>query len=98
MAALILIGAADAVSMIIRNTIRQVRTPDHLRGRMVSINQLFFVGGPQLGEIEAGLVAQVFSAPIAVVSGGAACILSVIWIARRWPQIRNYSHETPENA
>ncbi len=96
MAALILIGAADSVSMIIRNTIRQVRTPDHLRGRMVSINQLFFVGGPQLGEIEAGLVAQLLGAPFAVVSGGAACILSVIWIAKRWPQIRNYSHEAAE--
>ena len=96
MGALILIGAADAVSMIIRNTIRQVRTPDHLRGRMVSINQLFFVGGPQLGEIEAGLVAQALGAPFAVVSGGAACVLSVIWIARRWPQIRNYSHENAD--
>jgi len=98
MVALILIGAADSVSMIIRNTIRQVRTPDHLRGRMVSLNQLFFVGGPQLGEIEAGLVAQLFGGPVAVVTGGVACIISVFWIARRWPQIRNYSHEAPETA
>src|SRR5581483_3267748 len=43
-------GAADTVSMVVRNTVRQLRTPDSLRGRMTSLNQLFFVGGPQLGE------------------------------------------------
>ena len=52
MFALILIGAADSVSTIIRNTIRQLQTPDYMRGRMTSINQIFFMGGPQLGEIE----------------------------------------------
>lgn len=55
---LVVIGAADSVSTIIRNTIRQLQTPDNLRGRMVSINQIFFMGGPQLGEIEAGAVAH----------------------------------------
>jgi hypothetical protein len=57
---------------------------------MVSVNQIFFMGGPQLGEIEAGLVAQFFGAPFAVVTGGVACILSVAWIARRWPQLARY--------
>lgn len=90
---LMLMGASDSVSTIIRNTIRQVRTPDHLRGRMVGINQIFFIGGPQLGEIEAGLVAQFFGAPFAVVTGGIGCILSVAWIARRWPQLRTYQGE-----
>jgi MFS family permease len=94
MAALMMIGGSDSVSAIIRNTIRQVSTPDNLRGRMVSINQMFFIGGPQLGEIEAGLAAQVWGAPFAVVSGGVLCILSVWWLARRWPQLRAYSHET----
>ena len=54
MVALILIGASDSVSTIIRNTIRQLQTPDYIRGRMTSINQIFFMGGPQLGEVEAG--------------------------------------------
>lgn len=98
MAGLILIGASDSVSAIIRNTVRQVRTPDSLRGRMVSINQLFFVGGPQLGEIEASLVAQLLGAPFAVISGGAACILSVVWVSRRWPQLHRYSHEEAVHA
>jgi len=93
MAALMGIGGADTVSAIIRNTIRQIRTPDKMRGRMVGINQLFFIGGPQLGEIEASAVAQLFGAPFAVVSGGIACIISVYWIARRWPMLANYDKE-----
>jgi len=91
MLALVLVGAADSVSTIIRNTIRQLQTPDYIRGRMTSINQIFFMGGPQLGEVEAGLVAQLFGAPIAVVTGGVGCILAVGWIARRWPQIARYN-------
>jgi MFS family permease len=93
MIGLILMGAADSVSVVIRNTIRQLRTPDYLRGRMVSINQMFFMGGPQLGEIEAGLVAQAFGAPFAVITGGVGCILAVWWIAHRWPQLRAYQSE-----
>ncbi|CAG1771921.1 hypothetical protein BAC2_02057, partial [uncultured bacterium] len=73
-------GAADGVSTIIRNTIRQLQTPDQIRGRMTSINQIFFQGGPQLGEIEAGTVAQLFGAPFAVISGGIGCILGTLLI------------------
>jgi MFS family permease len=98
MFALIIIGAADTVSTIIRNTIRQLSTPDYIRGRMTSINQIFFQGGPQLGEVEAGLVAQMFGAPIAVISGGVGCILAVIWISRQWPQIRKYNGDEPVTA
>jgi MFS family permease len=98
MVALIFIGASDSVSAIIRNTIRQLQTPDYLRGRMTSINQIFFLGGPQLGEVEAGLVAQLFGAPFAVISGGIGCLLAVGWIARRWPQLRNYNGDEPIKA
>jgi MFS family permease len=95
MIALTIIGAADTVSTIIRNTIRQLSTPDYLRGRMTSVNQIFFQGGPQLGEVEAGAVAQLFGAPIAIISGGIGCILAVGWIARKWPQIRKYNGDEP---
>ena len=98
MIALAFIGASDSVSAIIRNTIRQLQTPDYLRGRMTSINQIFFLGGPQLGEVEAGLVAQLFGAPAAVITGGIGCILAVGWIARRWPQLRNYNGDEPVKA
>jgi hypothetical protein len=81
-------GAADAVSTIIRNTIRQIETPDHLRGRMTSVNQIFFMGGPQLGELEAGLVGQGFGAPIAVVSGGIGYLMALGAITLRFPELR----------
>ena len=93
--ALAVTGAADSVSTIIRNTIRQIRTPDELRGRMTSVNQIFFQGGPQLGEVEAGLVAQFFGAPFAIISGGVGCILGVLWISRRWPQLTTYNGDEP---
>lgn len=93
--ALVVTGAADSVSTIIRNTIRQLQTPDEIRGRMTSVNQIFFQGGPQLGEIEAGLVAQFFGAPLAIISGGIGCILGVLWISRKWPQMTTYNGDEP---
>ena len=93
--ALIFIGAADSVSTIIRNTIRQLITPDSLRGRMTSINQIFFMGGPQLGEIEAGAVAQYFGVPIAIISGGVGAILGVWLVASLWPALTRYSGDEP---
>ncbi len=91
MLALILMGAADAVSTIIRNTVRQLNTPDHIRGRMVSVNQIFFQGGPQLGEVESGIVASLFGVPAAIVSGGIGCIVGAALIVLKWPQLRTYN-------
>lgn len=85
-----LTGASDTVSMVIRGTLRQLLTPDHLRGRMVSVNMMFFMGGPQLGELEAGLVAAAFGAPFAIFTGGVATILLTIWVAWSFPTLRNY--------
>jgi MFS family permease len=73
---LALAGAADTVSTVLRQTIRQLVTPDHLRGRMTSINMVFFMGGPQLGEVEAGTVAALIGAPLSVVTGGLGSILA----------------------
>jgi len=69
-------GASDTVSTVLRQTIRQLVTPNHLRGRMTSINMMFFMGGPQLGELEAGVVAAVVGAPLSVVIGGAGSLIS----------------------
>jgi MFS family permease len=95
MFALIFVGGADTISTIIRNTIRQLSTPDYIRGRMTGINMIFFQGGPQLGEVEAGVVAQLFGAPIAIITGGIGCIVAAVLIARRWPQIRTYNGDEP---
>ena len=87
-------GVADTVSMVIRVTLRNLMTPDRLRGRMTSVNMMFFMGGPQLGELEAGLVAAVFGAPFAIVTGGIATILLTGWVAWRYPDLRNYTSDT----
>src|SRR4029079_1646173 len=46
-------GATDTISMIIRNIVRQLETPDRLRGRMIGVNMVFFQGGPQLSDVAA---------------------------------------------
>ena len=70
-------GAADTVSTVLRQTIRQLVTPDYLRGRMTSVNMVFFMGGPQLGEFEAGAVAALVGATLSVLTGGVGCLIAV---------------------
>jgi len=83
-------GATDTVSMIVRNIVRQFETPDRLRGRMIGVNMVFFMGGPQLGELEAGAVANWFGAPFSVVSGGVGCLVATAWVAAATPGLRHY--------
>ena len=90
---LALTGAADTVGMVLRNVIRQLGTPDRLRGRMTGVNMIFVSGGPELGELEAGLVANWWGAPFSVVTGGLACLLAVAWTAWQAPVLRRYRHE-----
>jgi MFS family permease len=92
---LVAMGAADAVSTIIRNTIRQLQTPDTMRGRMTSINQVFFQGGPQFGEVEAGIVAQFLGVTFAIISGGIGTIVATMLIIRRWPVLLAYNGDEP---
>jgi len=89
-ACLALTGIADTISMVFRNLIRQLETPDRLRGRMVGVNMVFFMGGPQLGELEAGLVANAFGPIASVVSGGIGCLIATAWIAAKVPGLRAY--------
>jgi hypothetical protein len=56
---------------------------------------VFFMGGPQLGEVEAGLVANLWGAPFSVVTGGIGCVLATAWIAARTPALRRYRRESP---
>jgi MFS family permease len=92
-ACLFLSGAADMVSTVLRNVIRQLATPDDMRGRMTSVNMMFFMGGPQLGELEAGVVAHGFGPVASVVSGGIGCVLAVLWIGLRTPMLLKYRRE-----
>lgn len=86
-------GAADTISTVLRQTIRQLATPNQLRGRMTSINMVFFMGGPQLGEVEAGFVAALIGAPLSVVTGGLGSILSALSAALKGKSLVNYESE-----
>ena len=92
-ACLAVTGAADTVSTVIRNVIRQLETPDRLRGRMTGVNMVFFLGGPQLGELEAGAVANWFGASFSVITGGIGCLIATAWVAASTPALRSYRRE-----
>lgn len=83
-------GAADTVSTVLRQTIRQLATPNYLRGRMTSINMMFFMGGPQLGELEAGLLAAATGAPLSVVIGGLGSLMCACIAAVKSKSLMNY--------
>ena len=80
------------VSSVIRNTIRHMITPDHIRGRMVSINMIFYLGGPQLGEVEAGVAATLLGTPWSVVLGGVGTIAITLIMAKTVPSLLNYNN------
>lgn len=83
-------GIADTVSMTMRQSIRQLITPEEYRGRIGGINFTFAVSGTQLGEFEAGVAAQLIGVQVAVALGGLACVGMVSLVAFRNPTIRNF--------
>ncbi len=89
--ALFLIGIGDSISIVIRSTIRQLTTPDYIRGRMSSVNMIFSMGGPQLGAFEAGVLAAAVGGPLSVVIGGVGALAVTAIIATKIPALRNYS-------
>src|SRR5579859_4825274 len=86
-------GASDMVSTVYRNIIRQLATPDELRGRMTGVNMIFFMGGPQLGELEAGVLADLTTAPFSVITGGVGALIATLYVARTTPQLRDYRRD-----
>ena len=81
-------GALDSISVVIRHTLVQIRTPDHLRGRVAAINNVFISASNELGGFESGLTAALFGPVISVVGGGIGTIVVVIATAMIWPGIR----------
>ena len=87
---LFLTGAFDIVSVVIRHTLVQLLTPDEMRGRVSAINSVFIGASNELGGFESGIVAQLFTPVISVVSGGAGTLLVVAAAAWLWPDLRRY--------
>jgi MFS family permease len=94
---LALTGVGDTISSILRGTINQLQTPDELRGRMSSINGIFTMGGPQLGQFEIGIIASWLGSQMAALTGGLACLAIVVAVAATYPRVRGYRIE-PEQA
>jgi MFS family permease len=88
-------GAADVISAIFRGTILQETVPDSLRGRLSSIHFMVVVGGPRLGDLEAGAVAQLTSPVFSVVSGGLACVAGVGLLMLLMPRFVRYHAGDP---
>jgi MFS family permease len=76
-------GGLDAVSSALRQTARQLATPDSLRGRVGALSSTFAIGGPRLGDFQAGMVASAVGAGNAMVIGGASCLLMAL-LSRWW--------------
>src|SRR5499426_1089405 len=85
---LFLVGAFDSVSVIIRGSIVQLVTPDEMRGRVSSVNNIFIGTSNEFGALESGLTAALFGPVISVVAGGIGTILVVFGVALRWPETR----------
>jgi MFS family permease len=93
--ALMLAGAADTVSVIVRHTLLQLGTPDHMRGRVSAVNTIFIGASNEVGQFESGLTAHWFGAVPAVVLGGFGTILVVAIWARVFPSIRRIDQLVP---
>ncbi len=85
-----LTGMSDQVSVVLRQTMIQMSTPDELRGRVSSVNQVFIGASNHLGMVESGLVAAVTTATFAVVSGGVACLATAAIVAWKIPELVHY--------
>lgn len=94
-ATLAIAGMADEISMVARSAIVQLSTPDHMRGRVSSINMIFIGASNQLGAMESGFVAALTTATFSVVSGGIACIAVLLVVAFTMPELRRYRVQGP---
>jgi MFS family permease len=96
-ATLVLLGACDMVSVIVRHTLVQISTPDEMRGRVSAVNMVFIGASNEVGQFESGVTAAWFGAVPAVVAGGLATILIVVLWARLFPELRSVNELQPTN-
>jgi predicted MFS family arabinose efflux permease len=89
MIALVVMGAADMVSVVIRLSLVQLRTPDEMRGRVGAVNFLFINASNQLGEFESGFTAALFGAMPAVILGGIGTVAVALAWMMLFPSLRD---------
>lgn len=93
--AMAIAGGADSVSAVFRTTILQSATPDHLRGRLQGVFIVVVAGGPRLGELIGGFVAEVAGEGMTAVIGGFACVAAIVVLARLQPGFLRYDARDP---
>jgi MFS family permease len=91
--ALFFSGVVDGVSMVIRQTILQLKTPDHMRGRVASVNSIFVGSSNELGAFESGLTAKLMGTVTAVVFGGSMTLIIVVFTGLISPEFRKLDLE-----
>jgi MFS family permease len=101
-AALVALGAADTISVVIRSSLVQLETPDEMRGRVGAVNSLFIGTSNQLGEFESGVTASLFgTVPATVLGGVGTLVVASLWM-RFFPSLREFDRfekrKPPENA
>jgi MFS family permease len=94
---LILVGASDMISVIVRQTMIQLSTPDAMRGRVSAVNMVFIGASNEVGQFESGITAHWLGTVPAVVLGGVGTIVIVLIWARLFPSLRRIDALTPES-
>ncbi len=97
-AMLLLLGALDNISVVIRGTLLLTQSPDEMRGRISSVNSIFIGVSNELGSFESGLAAAAFGPVIAVVAGGIGTIIVVLVVNRVWPEIGQLKTLSPPSS
>ena len=94
-ASLLMLGACDMVSVVVRHTLVQIATPDEMRGRVSAVNMMFIGASNEVGQFESGVTAAWLGAGPAVVAGGGGTILIVALWSRLFPELRRVNELHP---
>jgi MFS family permease len=90
--ALMIAGILDGISVVVRGTILQLRTPDHLRGRVMSVNSMFINSSNELGQFESGVAARLMGVVPSVIFGGCMTLAVVIFTWFKAPGLRKFEY------
>lgn len=97
--ALFFSGVFDGISMVVRQTILQLKTPDEMRGRVGAVNSMFVGSSNELGALESGIAARLFGAPLAVILGGTVTLVVVAIMGAKNKPLRelDLTHDIEEH-
>ena len=89
---LVLSGILDGISVVIRGTIVQLKTPEHIRGRVLSVNSIFIMSSNELGQFESGVAAKLLGVVRSVVFGGSMTLLIALLVGTKFPKLRRMKY------